>query len=225
MLAGNAPQRPFRSFLPFCPAVRTVRDFALTLALFLFPFLYPGSVIFSEQGLLGTDAPQFHLPHQAFLYNHLRQGVIPFWNPYLYGGGPEFGNPEMAPMYPFHLVPLLVWGPETFLKIKILFHLGWLGAGAFLLLRFWSVGAWLALAGALRFSSVASPSPRSACQRRRCRDLESPDSVVPEAFRKKMNLDRGLWFVLVAGLCLLLFFPQITLTLACWPACFPPLFS
>ena len=189
-------------------------DLLIVLGLFFLPFLLPGVAILGRDGLLGADLPEFHLPHQQFIHSHLREGTIPFWNPFAYGGAPEFGNPEMAPMYPPVLLPLLLFGPAMMLKIKFLIHLGLLGAGCFLLLRQFSLPLWLAAlaaltleAGGFSITKIALPNVGDSAAWAPwllCLNLR---------FSRRPTLLRGLVYALFGGCMLLLFFPQITVTL------------
>lgn len=203
-LALPSPSRP-------CPPGRSVVP---ALLLLLFPFVFPGVVIFAHDGLIGADRPEFHLPHQRFIHEHLRRGVIPFWNPYQYGGFPEFGNPEMAPMYPFHFPVLMLLGPVWMLQIKYLVHIGLAGAGLFLFLRSLAVAPWLAFLGGLTLEASGFTITKIALP-------NVGDSAawaglmlfLSLRFARRPDLARGLALALAGGCMLLLFFPQITVTL------------
>ncbi|HBF33258.1 TPA: hypothetical protein DDW35_01715, partial [Candidatus Sumerlaeota bacterium] len=131
----------------------------------LFPFIYPGCEVLGFSRLLGADLPEFHFPHQQWIYDILKTGRIPFWNPYLYGGGPEFGNPEMAPFYPPVILPLLLLGPIAMLQLKFVLHLALLGCGFFLFLRdlhfrrFWALlAAWTLMASGFPITKIGLPN-------------------------------------------------------------------
>lgn len=189
------------------------REWFLVAVLFVLPFLAPGFLIFSYHRLIGADLPEFHLPHQQFIADNLRAGIIPFWNPYAYGGTPEFGNPEMAPMYPLHLFPGMLLGPDMMLRVKYLFHLGLAAAGLFLLLRALSVTWWLAFLGALTLQTSGFVVTKIALP-----NVGDSASWIPLMlflnlwFARSQTLRRGLIYALAGGVMLLLFFPQITLT-------------
>ncbi len=205
----RAPRSPFSLY----PGIRSTRDALLALALLAIPFLYPGAVIFSEKGLLGMDLPVLHRPHQAFICENFQRGVIPFWNPFSYGGTPEFGNPEKAPFYPLHFVGLWLWGPEGMLKVKFLFHLGLAGLGCFLFLRALSTNRAVAfLAGLIlqasgwHITKITLPTVGDSA------------TWIPlllflnHWFLLRPILARGLVYALAGGVMLLLFFPQTNLT-------------
>jgi hypothetical protein len=189
-------------------------DVLIVLGLFFLPFLLPGVAILGRDGLLGADLPEFHLPHQQFIYSLMREGTIPFWNPFAYGGAPEFGNPEMAPMYPPVLFPLLLFGPAMMLKIKFLIHLGLLGAGCFLLLRQYSLPLWLAALAALTLEASGFPITKIALPNVGDSAAWAPWLLCLNlGFSRRPTLLRGLVYALFGGCTLLLFFPQITVTL------------
>ncbi|NQU44549.1 hypothetical protein HQ520_14760, partial [bacterium] len=182
--------------------------------LFLLPFLFPGIFLYEMDRLPGADLPEFHLPHQQFIHDNLTHGAIPFWNPYLYGGTPEFGNPEMAPLYPVHLIGHWLLGPEGMLRFKYLFHLGLLAAGAFLLFRLLRAPFLLALAGAVCLQWSGFPITKVVIP-----NVGDSAAWLPLMlflnlrFARHPSLRRGFALALAGGIMLLLFFPQITLTL------------
>ncbi|HPS01746.1 MAG TPA: hypothetical protein PLA90_09395, partial [Candidatus Sumerlaeota bacterium] len=209
----SGPKTPSRSPFSLYPGIRSRRDVLLAFALLVVPFLYPGAVIISEKGLLGMDLPVLHRPHQAFIYENYQKGVIPFWNPFSYGGTPEFGNPEKAPFYPLHFIGLWVWGPEGMLKVKFLFHLGLAGLGCFLFLRALSTNRIVAfLAGLIlqasgwHITKITLPTVGDSA------------TWIPlllflnHWFLLRPILARGLVYALAGGVMLLLFFPQTNLT-------------
>ena len=187
-------------------------DLLFLILLAAMPFAVPGAVIFSH-GLLGADLPDYHIHHQRFMYDEFHAGHIPFWNPYIYAGDPEFGNPERAPMYPPVFGGLMLLGPETMLKVKYLLHLGLLGVGMFLLLRQLSLSSWLAFSGALIIQHSGYPITGLCLP-----NVGDSATWIPLMFflnlwfMRRPSLKRGLAFALAGGVMLLLFFPQITLT-------------
>lgn len=50
------------------------------------------------------DMPLYFLPWKEFVFSRLRQGQMPFWNPYSYGGVPCLANIEIAPFYPLNWI-------------------------------------------------------------------------------------------------------------------------
>ncbi len=103
--------------------------------------------------LPGTDIQLQFAPMRAFSSREAGGGRLPLWNPALYGGIPALGNPQMAQLYPPHLLFLVLplgWA----LNLTILLHLALAGMG----MGFWarSLGAGTvpaALAGVLLMGS------------------------------------------------------------------------
>lgn len=61
-------------------------------------FLPPGKIIF------GMDTADQFFFWKSYLTDNLRQGIIPFWNPYSFSGTPFLAHPSVAPFYPFTLI-------------------------------------------------------------------------------------------------------------------------
>ena len=70
-------------------------------------------------------AHQF-FPTKSFMAISLSQGIIPYWNPYSFGGTPFFADPQIGVLYPLNTVlALFVSGgrlPPLCLQISIVFH-------------------------------------------------------------------------------------------------------
>jgi hypothetical protein len=195
------------------PRLRRLDLFMIAM-LVLIPFLIPGYWVFTNAGLFGADLPDFHLPHQEFIHDNMIVGDIPFWNPYSYGGGPEFGNPEMAPMYPPVLIGQMLLGAEQMLRLKYILHIALAGVGIYLLLRVLHIAPLLALLGALNLESSGFVITKIVLP-------NVGDSAAwigwilffNYRFARRTSLGDGLFYGLAGGMALLLFFPQITLTL------------
>lgn len=202
--------RPDTSVRP----LRKNRNLLPALVLFFLPFLFPGVMIFSTGELLGGDRPTYHLPHQQFIFDHFREGVIPFWNPYVFAGTPEFGNPEWASMYPPHFIPLMLLGPVGMMKFKYLFHLGLAGLGAFVLFRTLSIHIALAFVGGLTLQHSGFHITKIALPNQGDSATWLPLMLALGIwFSRCPSLRRGLSFGLLGGMMLMLFFPQITIPL------------
>ncbi|OGG13449.1 hypothetical protein A2773_00380 [Candidatus Gottesmanbacteria bacterium RIFCSPHIGHO2_01_FULL_39_10] len=77
--------------------------------LFLFVFLFIGKALFpnSDQIIYGGDLiTQFYF-WKVYLAENLRQGIIPFWNPYNFSGTPFLAHPAVAAFYPATLLYLI----------------------------------------------------------------------------------------------------------------------
>jgi hypothetical protein len=85
----------------------------------------------------GGDLASFLFPTYRFAAATLAQGLLPLWNPTLYGGAPFIGDIQSGFFYPYNL--LLFWGTPNFsyqaLQGAAIAHLFWAGLGMYLLLR------------------------------------------------------------------------------------------
>jgi hypothetical protein len=103
--------------------------------------------------LLG-DQPYFFYPARAFLREQVRQGVWPWWIPYILGGH-SFVLTISTQI--FHPMQLLVWvlpqtvGETIYALLKLLAG----GVGMLVFLRRWGVATEAALAGGLAFMACA----------------------------------------------------------------------
>jgi hypothetical protein len=98
------------------------------------------------------DHFDYFQPLRSFTAEELKEGRLPFWNPYNAAGEPWLANPQTGVFYPpawlFLVLPF-----ETAYMLFLLLHLILLGWGAFLLFaRNASAGAAMAGAAALMFS-------------------------------------------------------------------------
>ena len=83
------------------------------------------------------------MPGKLAQVQALRQGIIPFWNPYVLGGQPWFADLNQSLLYPSTLV-FLIFPAAMALKIVILGHMVLTGFGMYLLakkLKFSALGA------------------------------------------------------------------------------------
>jgi len=108
----------------------------------------------------GGDLASFLYPTYRFTAQSFRQGIIPLWNPHLYGGAPFIGDIQAGLLYPVNVLAFFLARPLTYPTMEWLsiFHFWWAGAGMYLLLRLnrWREGEaqlsrWASLAGALAF--------------------------------------------------------------------------
>jgi hypothetical protein len=108
----------------------------------------------------GGDLISFIYPTYRFAASQLSQGVLPLWNPHLYGGAPFISDIQAGFLYPPNL--LLFWLRPTFayttLQWLAIGHLYWAGLGMYILLRTWrwrekrSISRPAALLGGLAFA-------------------------------------------------------------------------
>jgi Bacterial membrane protein YfhO len=76
----------------------------------------------------------YFYPYWSYSAETVRQGRIPFWNPYLFMGAPFLANSQAGVLYPLNLA--LAWLPTLrAINLTIILHLGLAGAGAYVLAR------------------------------------------------------------------------------------------
>ncbi len=90
----------------------------------------------------GGDLAQFLYPTYKFAAEWWRRGVIPLWNPYLFGGMPFVGDIQSGIFYPLNLLTFLISNPLTFRDMEFLsvLHFFIAGAGMYTFLRFGNWG-------------------------------------------------------------------------------------
>ncbi len=107
----------------------------------------------------GGDLGQFLYPTYKFAAEWWLRGVVPLWNPYLFGGMPFVGDIQSGIFYPLNLLTFFVSNPLTFRDMEFLavLHFFIAGAGMYAFLGFgnWKleVGGWKAT----QDSNVQSP--------------------------------------------------------------------
>jgi len=93
----------------------------------------------------GGDLAQFLYPTYKFAAAWWTRGVIPLWNPYLFGGMPFVGDIQSGIFYPLNLLTFFIATPLTFRDMEYLsvLHFFIAGAGMYLFLRFgkWNISS------------------------------------------------------------------------------------
>ncbi|MFP4163381.1 MAG: YfhO family protein [Chitinispirillaceae bacterium] len=109
--------------------------------------------LLTAKGFLWNDFVEQNFPYRLFASKALKQGIFPFWNPYVFSGMPFFADIQTAILYPFNLLMALFsgsqWLSPALFQIQIVAHIFFAGACMFLLGRELKLGT----AGAL-LSSV-----------------------------------------------------------------------
>jgi hypothetical protein len=100
----------------------------------------------------GGDMASFLLPLHRFAQANLLRGVLPLWNPYLYGGAPFIGESQAGLFYPVNWVVWLLGPTISYRSLEMLsiFHIWWAGMGTYFFLR-GRVGRVASLTGAVAF--------------------------------------------------------------------------
>ncbi|MDG5815728.1 YfhO family protein [Chitinispirillales bacterium ANBcel5] len=95
--------------------------------------------LLSGSGFLWNDYIQQNFPYRLFASTALREGVFPFWNPYVFSGMPFFADIQTAVLYPLNLI-LVPFASETWLdssvfQIQLVFHIFLSGLFMYLLAK------------------------------------------------------------------------------------------
>lgn len=78
----------------------------------------------------GGDLVSFLYPLYHFAARNLRRGIIPLWNPYLYGGAPFAADNQSGLFYPANLLLFLLFPEVTYSTMELLAVLHFFLAGA-----------------------------------------------------------------------------------------------
>ncbi len=86
----------------------------------------------------GGDLAGFLYPTYHFAQEWLTRGMIPLWNPYIFGGTPFVGDIQSALFYPLNLLTYFLSNPLQYRDLQYLavLHFYIAGAGMFALLRY-----------------------------------------------------------------------------------------
>lgn len=127
------------------------------LLLLLLPFVVFWQVWFPlanprllfEQG----DFVEQNIAMRQFVAGELREGRLPLWDPYTYGGQPALSGTLFAPYYPLGGWQLLFPFPfpDWLLPIEVIFHLGIGGIGTYFLLRRLTDNQWAGTMAGITF--------------------------------------------------------------------------
>ena len=126
------------------------------------PYLAAGTVallsfhyyIISRRRHFPFDYAGYHFPLLYYARDSLVQGLMPFYDAYVYSGVPFYANPQTALFYPVHLILYAfsaiatseLTGYQT--QYLNLVHFAFAGVGFYALLRHYEVSRWASLVGA-----------------------------------------------------------------------------
>ena len=91
-------------------------------------------LIFEGLVVAGYDTQTYFYPYWAGVFDALRAGRIPLWNPDLFMGAPFLANPQAAVFYLPNWL-LLGLSPERAISVALVLHVGWAAAGTLALAR------------------------------------------------------------------------------------------
>ncbi len=103
-----------------------------------------------------SDFNELHIPFQTFIQDSLRQGQIPFWNPYTFGGMPFLADIQVGFFYPLNLILSLLAPlhglPVKAMELQIIFHFLIAQVSMYYLTRHFKVSRTGAVIAALSYS-------------------------------------------------------------------------
>ncbi|MCB0047199.1 MAG: YfhO family protein [Caldilineaceae bacterium] len=121
-----------------------IRAGGAALVLLLFVLALFARLLFTNRVLAGGDILHYFYPYRDYAAAALREGRIPFWDPYIFMGAPFLANPQAAVLYPLHWP--LSWLPVTRqIYWSAALHTWLLGLGGYALMRRWGYGFFAAL--------------------------------------------------------------------------------
>lgn len=123
----------------------------LTLAAFVAALYSP--LLFTNRVLATGDILLYFYPYRDYVAAALREGRIPFWNPYLFGGAPLLANPQAAVLYPLHW-PLIFLPAAKQVYWSAALHTWLLSLSGYALVRRWGTNAWGGLAAGLALAGA-----------------------------------------------------------------------
>jgi hypothetical protein len=103
-------------------------------------------VVFTPAMFFYRDVYNYTFPSARFIHDLCRQGILPYWNPYLNYGQPLLANPNLHFFYPFTLLIVLLPNDIAY-TMHFLVHFALAGIGVYVLVRSWGqthLGAFLA---------------------------------------------------------------------------------
>ena len=126
----NAPEQP-------APAFTFTRADAAALALLVASIVAMfWKVIFGGELFFYRDISNYTYPTTQFIHELCRQGILPYWNPYLNYGQPILANPNLLFFYPYTLLIVLLPFDLAF-SLHFVVHFALAAVGTYLLARTW----------------------------------------------------------------------------------------
>ena len=95
--------------------------------------------VISLKGFLWNDFIEQNFPYRLFAAVSLKQGVFPFWTPYVFSGMPFFADVQAAVLYPLNLLLTFLasndWLSPIAVEYQVIFHVFLAGIFMYLLAR------------------------------------------------------------------------------------------
>jgi hypothetical protein len=98
------------------------------------------------------DAIDVHYSSQKYFADHIRQGELPYWTPYIFSGFPFLADPQVGAWYPLNWPFFLIGITAKAIEAELALHTLLACAGMYLLLLRFTSSRPASLTGALFFS-------------------------------------------------------------------------
>ena len=108
--------------------------------------------LFTSDMFYYRDVFHYSYPHLKFIYEALRAGFLPFWNPYLSYGEPLLVNPSYLFFYPTTLFAVVGMSAAYAYKLHYVLHFCLAAVGTYWLARRWEQSRWAAFFAAFIFT-------------------------------------------------------------------------
>ncbi len=149
----NQPEEPHK------PRIEGIKlDLLFLGAIFILVFFFFREIILGKNQIW-EDLIEFLYPLRNFAAVSLREGRIPFWCPYIFGGMPFLAEPQTAIFYPLNLIfALFVRNghlPYRILELQVVLHFFIAGALMYIVLRAKKLSNWASFSGAVVFTFSA----------------------------------------------------------------------
>jgi len=127
--------------------------FLLLVSVFLQKGLLPSSR-YAVLSSIYNDIAHYFFPMLSFGFGLLKQGIIPFWNPYIFCGAPFLANIQTSIFYPLNFLYLLLEVPQA-INYTLALHLFLSAIFTYLLLLRYKVGRFGSIVGAIVYTFQA----------------------------------------------------------------------
>ena len=112
-----------------------------------------------QQKFMWDDFVQYFYPVRNLAAVTLSKGILPFWNPYTFGGMPFIADPQTAVFYPLHLLLTVFVSddklPFVVLTYLLVFHYFMAGVFSYYLARSLNLNKWASIIGGITFMFCA----------------------------------------------------------------------
>ena len=108
--------------------------------------------IFLGKGYIYGDLAMFTLPSRIYIQQQMQHGILPLWQPSVFGGFYLHGEGQSAILHPYHLLSVTLLNPLLQIQLEAMGAFVFMLSGCFFLFRRWGVSRSAALLGGLTFA-------------------------------------------------------------------------